>query len=53
MLESEPRPGELKANEKVRNYFASCMAERQEQSRHASGEFGSFCVSVVHGRIVQ
>lgn len=38
MLESPSKPDEIKANDKVRNYFASCMAERQEQVRHASGE---------------
>lgn len=37
MLESPPRPGELKVYEKVRNYFASCMDDRQDQARHASG----------------
>jgi hypothetical protein len=37
MLESPSKPDEIKANDKVRNYFASCMAERQDQVRHASG----------------
>lgn len=38
MLESPSKPDEIKANDKVRSYFASCMADRQNQVRHASGE---------------
>lgn len=36
MLESPTKPDEIKANDKVRGYFASCMADRQDQVRHAS-----------------
>lgn len=43
MLESPTKPDEIKANDKVRGYFASCMADRQDQVRHASGELELFC----------
>ncbi len=39
VLEAPPHPADLKAYGKLRTYFASCMAEGQDQARHASGTY--------------
>ena len=37
MLEAPTKPDELKANQKVRQYYSLCMDERNDQARNASG----------------